>query len=404
MTTIGRDLAENGSSIFAGLLETIPQFKLVTNENSLTMIIAPTDEALRELASNFGQTVDEFANTTAGQNILANHLSIVPTRKTYPMFTAINGLTYGKDQRDFDALKIKSYVVVGKVPVIIVNTAILHERQYPNLTFATLGKDPLFVILQHSDPKAVINACMVDAKFARLCRDPLTFRNLMRLHYPNYPVNHDARQQYTDMALKNGYAYYAALPIGDFNYDSLTNGSFAEGTRIIDWAPFERDDTRDFLSRTERQRIYSLLPPNAEIDLALIKIYGNGLDNPTQFWVPVRFTSSDTLIHEPYRHNAAASIHKETIARYVSNEIDLDPDILITNTIESNATEEENLLYSDDKLDQATINRYLEENGHPVPLNRDTIFDRLMATNTFWESPGSEYGWGLMQVTIPKTP
>jgi hypothetical protein len=403
MTTIGRYLAENGASIFAGLLETIPQFKRVINENSLTMIIAPTDEALRELASNFGQTVDEFANTTAGQNILANHLSIVPTKKTYPMFTAINRLTYGKDQRDFDALKIKSYVVVGKVPVIIVNTAILHESQYPELTFAKLGKDPLFVILRHADPKAVINACMVDAKFARLCRDPLSFQNLMRLHYPNYPINHDARQQYTDMALKNGYVYYVALPIGDFNYDSLTNGSFAEGIRIIERARFERDETRDhLLSARQRRRIHSLLPPDAEVDLAIIKIYGNGLDNPTSFWVPVRFTSSDTIIHEPFQKNAVASIHKEDVARYVANQIFGNNPIAAT--IETNATEEENLLYRYGKLDQATINRYLTGNGYPVPLTQDTIFDRLMATNAFWEYQGSEWGWGVMQITLPKTP
>jgi hypothetical protein len=367
------------------------------------MIIAPTDDALQQLASNFGQTIDEFANTPAGQNILANHLSTIPTKKTYPMFTSINGLMYGKDQRDLDALSIKSHVMIGTLPVIVVNRPILYESQYPDLTFAKLGRDPLFVILQHSDPLAVINACMVDAKFARLCRDPLTFQNLMRLHYPNYPVNNDARQQYIDITLKKGYVYYAVLPIGDFHYDSLTDGSFARDTKIIEWARFEADETRDYLlSARQRRRIHSVLPPDAEVDLAIIKIYGNGLDNPTQFWVPVRFTSSDTIIHEPFQKNAVSSIHKEDVARYVANQIfGNNP---IDATIETNATEEVNLLYRDGKLDPATINRYLTENGYPVPLNRDTIFDRLMATNAFWESPGSEWGWGLIQITLPKTP
>ena len=67
-----------------------------------------------------------------------------------------------------------------------------------------LGRDPKFVILQHSDPLMVLQMCQVDASFARVCSQPGVFERLLEDHFPsryaeieNFDTAREAYNQFT---------------------------------------------------------------------------------------------------------------------------------------------------------------------------------------------------------------
>lgn len=63
-----------------------------------------------------------------------------------------------------------------------------------------LNRDTLFKILANLDSKSVLNTCQINKQFARLCSDPNTFKRLMKLHYPQIPINKDPKKQYIEIA------------------------------------------------------------------------------------------------------------------------------------------------------------------------------------------------------------
>jgi hypothetical protein len=405
-------LSRNGAETFAKQLRSRPAFKRLLDESRLTMIIAPSDKALEDLASKFGQSTAEFLPSSIAEDVLANHLSVVPTQKSYPLFTAINGSKFGKGPADLAELQPAANTIIGKVPIIVVDRAIFHEPQYPGLTFNKLGKDPLWLVLQRTDPLGVIRSCTTSSKFAHLCRDPNTFKQLMALHYLNYPINQDARQQYTDITLKNGYAYYVIIPIEEDFETSLEDGNLGRNTEIILAGRFEKDNIDQYNDNetfeTVQRRIFDERGHDIAIEVSIIRLYGNGLDETTKFWLPLRFYQGMTLIHESTVPKVGPiSVKKEDVARSLAESIDV---YQLTGRAIGELDEEglDTKDYVAKRLDQAVINNYLRDYGFPVPLTIETVYQQLMTVNYFREYPNSgsldEYGWGLMQVTLPKTP
>lgn len=377
-------LSQNGATIFAKELRSRPQLKRLLDESRMTMIIAPSDAALEDVASSFGQSVAEFLASSQGEDVLSNHLSIVPTQKVYPLFTSINGLEFGHGPQDLAELQPAKNTVIGKVPIIVVNRAIVHANQEPTTTtFNQLTRDPLWLILERTDPMGVLNSCQTTPALAKLCRDPNTFRRLMQLHYPNYPVNRDARKQYTDITLKNGWLWYAIVPINDFS-EGLQDGDFAKETSLILGGPFAGDNIDEYIYESTLQSIQSRVleqDSHREFEVAIIKFYGTRPDNHTQFWVPVRFTQSKTLIHGPYVVNYERvpgldylSINKEDVAHRIAEQI-----------VKTSAT-------------PGMLPGQANPNSKAL---HDYVFDRLMENNYFWESlDNEEWGWGLIQLTF----
>lgn len=405
-------LSRNGAETFAKQLRSRPAFKKLLDESRLTMIIAPSDKALEDLTSKFGQSTAEFLASPQAEDILSNHLSVVPTQKQYPLFTAINGSKFGKGPSDLTELQSAANTIIGKVPIIVVDRAIFHEPQYPNLTLNKLGRDPLWLVLERTNPLGVLNSCRTTPALAKLCRDPNTFRRLMTMHYPNYPINKDARQQYTDITLKNGYAYDVVIPIEENFEIALEDGSIGRDTEVTLAGRFEKDNTDKYFNndilRIVEERILRQRGRDVAIEVSGIKLYGNGLDEATQFWVPLRFYQGMTLIHESAVPKVGPiGVKKEDVARRLAESIDVYQ--LTGRAIgELDADGRDTEDYVAKRLDQAVINSYLRDYGFPVPLTTETIYQRLMAVNYFREYPHSgspdEYGWGLMRVTLPKTP
>ena len=95
----------NGAGRFAQLLYNVPVLYRTAMDNRLSMIIAPSDERLQKLTMDIGKSLEEMSQTEAGRNLLSNHLSVVHTKTVYPMFTAINGVTYGSSVDDLPQFK-----------------------------------------------------------------------------------------------------------------------------------------------------------------------------------------------------------------------------------------------------------------------------------------------------------
>jgi hypothetical protein len=405
-------LSRNGAEVFAKELRSRPAFKRLLDESRLTMIIAPSDVALTDVASKFGQSTAEFLASSNSEAVLSNHLSVVPTQKSYPLFTAINGSKFGKGAQDLTELQPTANTIIGKVPIIVVDRAIFHEAQYPNLTLNRLSRDPLWLVVERTDPMGVLNSCQTTPGLAKLCRDPNAFKRLMALHYRNYPINKDARQQYTDITLKNGYAYYAIIPIEEEFEIALKDGSMGRDTEVSLAGRFENDNTDKYFNtdilRVVEERVLRQRGHDVAIEASGIKLYGNGLDEATQFWVPLRFYHAMTHIHESaFPTVGLIGVKKEDVARSLAESIDV---YQLTGRaigeLAANGRDTED--YVAKRLDQTVIDEYLRNYGFPVPFTTETVYRQLMAVNHFREYPHSgnldEYGWGLMQVTIPKTP
>jgi hypothetical protein len=109
-----------------------------------TMILAPNDVALRKLSDDTNRTPEEIVVLSEGQDILGNHISLVPTKKTWPMFTAMNGKEYGRGPEDFNVLQpTSSTTILGyggqNITVIIISRVIIHDDQLSRLKKSRLG-------------------------------------------------------------------------------------------------------------------------------------------------------------------------------------------------------------------------------------------------------------------------
>jgi len=80
----------------------------------------------------------------------------------------------------------------------------LHQDQINHTTgaFNQLMKDPFVLTLMKSRPQDALSLCQVNPKAARVCRDPNTFKILLRAHYPSAFETDDPKNQYA--ALANG--------------------------------------------------------------------------------------------------------------------------------------------------------------------------------------------------------
>lgn len=63
-----------------------------------------------------------------------------------------------------------------------------------------LDNNALYQILVKSDPLGVIQLCKTNIKFRLLCNNRAVFHDLMKLHYPQFPIDEDdPKQQYLNI-------------------------------------------------------------------------------------------------------------------------------------------------------------------------------------------------------------
>jgi hypothetical protein len=107
-------------------------------DETITMVLLPTDEAVKTFLEKFKLNYDTIKDTKAFADVIRNHFSIIPTKRVYPMFTAPTGLTYGNSEADLKSLGAKEVLILVrndglKVPVIIISTVLFTTGQRERL-------------------------------------------------------------------------------------------------------------------------------------------------------------------------------------------------------------------------------------------------------------------------------
>lgn len=198
-------LTVNGAGIFAKLLYNIPLLYQAALSPKLSMIIAPRDERLQWLATETNKPLAELFQTQAGRDVLANHISTIPTQKVYPMFTSINRVTYGSGPADLVAIDIIASKIICGVPVLIISQLIGYQQQ---LTKSQRPYEPgVFANLTHDAFRALIN------------NGKLRGRDLISLCRTNDYVN-DNFCNYRDVS---GKTIFHHLVKDEFSIDVSTN-------------------------------------------------------------------------------------------------------------------------------------------------------------------------------------
>jgi hypothetical protein len=225
-------LANNNARLFAYTWGTLLREKRGLRNFKETMILAPSDNALHELTRISNRTWQEIFNTREGRDILENHISVEPTQKEWPMFTAINNTKYGNGPADLDALRPSASIVVDegfsrtKIPIIIINQVILHDDQLAKLKQSRVGHS----VWQRADPATVqvppinvslpANSQLTGAEIPRLGKDifklmvtdqNLIGRDLLALCTSNSEI--------ATMCDRDNQLLFRNLLIKEFNFD-----------------------------------------------------------------------------------------------------------------------------------------------------------------------------------------
>ena len=225
-------LVANGASVFAGVLNNTPI--LFNARDRYTMILAPTDEALKRLEQATGKSIKELSTSIAGVNILANHVSVLPTQQVYPMFQALSGTKYGSNINDFAALGVIAKPIIGGVKVLIISQIIVHGNQV-QLAQAKAGKNSgVFGLVKYQnflqlvelgqlEGKDLVSFCLSNPDINNMCNkvdsDGMNiFEKLIKNKYgKTVPPGMSAREYYID--LFSGYDLYTAEFSEDLNVD-----------------------------------------------------------------------------------------------------------------------------------------------------------------------------------------
>lgn len=82
------------------------------------------------------------------------------------------------------------------------------QTEFANVAFEILDKNAILKILEKLDPKTVLSLCRINDRFSEVCRDQNIFISLMKKHYPQFPINDDAKAQYKAIAFGKIIVYY----------------------------------------------------------------------------------------------------------------------------------------------------------------------------------------------------
>lgn len=85
---------------------------------------------------------------------------------------------------DLSKTKLKSNV---KIPAKMANS---------ELGLNDITADPLFLILYHAQPLDVLRVCQINKRFQAMCQNPILFRALIRVHYPESFEDDTPKEQY----------------------------------------------------------------------------------------------------------------------------------------------------------------------------------------------------------------
>jgi hypothetical protein len=241
-------LAAQGATAFSKLIYNIPKLFGALSDPKLSIIVAPNDAALQRLSVATGKPLTEIQKDAYAIDILANHVSIVPTQKTFPMITSINQNTYGSSEQDIQALKVSAFTRISQVSVLVIGEIIIYPNQVEKASLKRdLGvlkplqqNDTLFVLIQKGDIKGkdLISLCVSDPELNKLCNAKLDFNYLLKRDYSSTaPPGTNPRDYY--VKLSTGFKGWTTL-VGKsrwtvHNMDIEIENSFMQNLQPLDF-------------------------------------------------------------------------------------------------------------------------------------------------------------------------
>lgn len=122
-------LREGQADNFYNLLYQVPRLYSAFISPNLSLIFAPSNDALTRLAQNTGLTLQQLSSNLAAIDILANHISISPVEKTYPIVIFINGQAYNAEDQYLAMMRPKFTRKIGNVLVSVIDSVITYPGQ-----------------------------------------------------------------------------------------------------------------------------------------------------------------------------------------------------------------------------------------------------------------------------------
>jgi len=175
----------------------------------LIMILAPIDVALQRLVNASGKSLDYISRIPEGIDVMNNFLSSSLISDHYPIYTAINGMTFGNTRNDLSKLNFTNQLVnFGNVFIGIINAVLRkNTQQIDALKLANLprnaiprngviGENPVTEFSDFPNPVLrqialnlslvnVVNSCRISNQFnISICDSDNFWNEKMRRDYP----------------------------------------------------------------------------------------------------------------------------------------------------------------------------------------------------------------------------
>lgn len=189
-------LKENGASIFANLLYTVP--KLYQQNGNYRLIVAPNDNVMNILVKNTGKSINELLKSNTFIDILARHVFDTATNQK-KLSEAVN----------------PKVLTIGSTNIWIVNGLLMSKQELNNLMvkrfasqFENLPIDVLFYMINAGQIKGkdVVGLCLGNYAMNERCNKidkagETIFDKLLLKEFgirPPYPDNKTARDYYVE--------------------------------------------------------------------------------------------------------------------------------------------------------------------------------------------------------------
>ncbi len=220
-------LETGGARTFALLVDRYDRLKDSLDKGLVTLILAPSDAAIEEFSVRYNKPVEILATSTAGQAIMANHVSAEPLT-TNPSVKALNGRQIPLDVTTVtNVYRITKSFTVGRISIHIIQTVLVDDAQIPRLLAersaglkTAMGAEGLNALLTSGriKGKELIRLCNSNFETNEFCNrkdranGQTIFHRLLQKEFGlTIPSDQDARKQYVVLHnSKVGYTYYRA--------------------------------------------------------------------------------------------------------------------------------------------------------------------------------------------------
>ncbi len=262
------------------------------------------------------------------------------------------------------------------------------EQEFANVAFDILNMDALFEILKELDPATVLSLCQTNQRFAELCRDQDVFRNLMRVHYPNFPINEDAKAQYGDITSEKETTYSINIIDKESTPIKLDNRAYInERASVATFRQISRDDLN--LPSINFNILGTRIRKGEKLWLMVIS-KSNGFLNIAE----VFSNKEDAVKAMPIYNEVGLEVYVDRMKRdYLikirSDEIvDSDETIYRVETPASTINRKRGLLAIEDLAsDDPGFLEFLRDEGYHLPLSYETMYEDIMR-NKYIRMPG----------------